>query len=347
MKVSARHFLVAAGVCLLAWLFVSQGISYFLYRYRLDQFSVWAGTRAVAADPAANLVFIGTSRIEFGVNPQIFDDEMKKRGRFSRSHNLANPGESPIEIKYSLERLFETVPCCVKYVLAEVGFATFGPMSESPQTLRARTFFNLRNALRYLRFYHSVGFQPTPKLELSEAYRKIFIATALHYTNAGIFKYSPRLAIAKDPALRGFAPLDSSWADHLSTAANATYRASLDSNTNWKVTPEEVSATNVISDYEFDLAMSLASYVRSHGAQFILVRPPETSYYSVDAILLAKVRTWCRNVPLLDFGIPKDYPLLWEPHNRYDYDHVNKDGAVLFSRLLADTRNPGDAGACR
>jgi hypothetical protein len=92
----------------------------------------------------------------------------------------------------------------------------------------------------------------------------------------------------------------------------------------------------VITNYQFDLVISLASFVRSKGAELILLRTPMTGYYGVEGVFLAKHQAWCNQVPLLlDFGIPGEYPALFDPRNRFDADHLNQDGAAIFTRGLA------------
>ena len=144
------------------------------------------------------------------MNPLVFDVELSRRGHFSRSYNLANDGQSVIETQYSLERLFDAAPCCVKLVVAEIDFATFGPLGV-PQSYRSRSFFTAVNAIRYLRYYNNASFQPGPEYSTAEYVRRILTGTALHYTNAGIFKFwiknlrsdVPELASLPNPLLRG------------------------------------------------------------------------------------------------------------------------------------------------
>ncbi len=333
-----------ALVCLVAFVSVSQSLSYLLNKTGLDDYTVWAGAKDVAANSETNLVFIGSSHIHLGINPAVFDAEMAQRGHFSRSYNLANDGESIVEIRHSLERLFDAVPCCIKFVIAEVDFGTFGPMGAT-QSIRGRTFFNVSNAIRYLKYYGNSSFQPLPTMTNSKSQLKIFAGVATHYTNAGVFKFwleqfrhhSPKNNRAKPP-LRGFNPTTLTFAANLKDdAARARYRDGLAVMSDWAATPEQIAATDVISPYQFALTTSLAAYVRSKGAELVLVRPPMVGYFGVEALFIAKQKAWCPNAPLiLDFGIPKEYPELFDPDNRYDADHLNQDGAEIFSRLLAD-----------
>jgi hypothetical protein len=345
---NGRHgWIIKSGfVFLLSWLLISQAISYALNATGLEEYSVWAKTKEVIADRRANLVFIGSSHVHYAANPVVFDEEMSKKGYSFRSYNLANDGQSVVETQYILEKLFASSACCIKFVIVEVDFATFGPMGP-PQTIRARTFFNVLNAIRYWRYYHGAVFHPqAPGIDPAEYNRKILTATALHYSNAGIFKFwfdhiRSRLAGQEnrpDPALRGYASTTEMLAARFtSDAQRDEYQASLDYMSKLAVTPEEIAATNVITNYQFDLVISLASFVRSKGAELILLRTPMTGYFGVEAIFLAKHQAWCNQVPLLlDFGIPSEHPALFDPRNRFDADHLNQDGAAIFTRGLAD-----------
>jgi len=51
---------------LLSWFLVSQAAAYFFNATGLERFAVWATTKDVAADPSANIVFIGSSHTRMG-----------------------------------------------------------------------------------------------------------------------------------------------------------------------------------------------------------------------------------------------------------------------------------------
>ena len=88
-----------------------------------------------------------------------------------------------------------------------------------------------------------------------------------------------------------------------SDAERQNYYVGLENQAKVLTTPEQVSATNVISKYHFELIISLAAYVRSKGAELVLVRPPLLGYFPVHEVVHAKHAAWCHNVPLyVDFG---------------------------------------------
>jgi hypothetical protein len=94
--------------------------------------------------------------------------------------------------------------------------------------------------------------------------------------------------------------------------------------------PDRVSAN------QLRLVLAFSREVAAHGAVPIMLRPPELVTWRAD--IVARIDHDCAGkLPLrFDLSSPRQYPDLWDPKNRFNSDHLNADGAAIFSRLIAE-----------
>ncbi len=86
---------------------------------------------------------------------------------------------------------------------------------------------------------------------------------------------------------------------------------------------------------------------REHGATPILLAPPQGAYLTY---LRGAAREYHRKDPetiILDYGDPMAYPALYADDVRWDYDHLNEQGAQRFTELLSQDFIKTNPGRCR
>lgn len=277
---------------------------------------------AAANDLATNLVFFGSSRVQNGFDPEVFDAAMTDAGvEGIHSYNIGWPDEVFAEIITHVKCLFALQPKGIKYVLFEPNFTAEAFLL--PNTQRAINLFSLNGA--YL-----VNQMMSPYLRRamgitdSDYVWRALILLVQHYTGLSrtpaeyIPWYLPR-GHPVGPRENGSLKPDDAYAVRLRDIE--AYKPQLDH----------------INDTQVRLILSLARYIRAHGAVPVIVTTPQYGNFDMIHDLLTRIAQVCgeSDPPVLDFTSPTKYPVLWEPRNRMDDDHLNIRGAGIYSQLLA------------
>lgn len=289
---------------------------------RADEFSARPALTAAANDPRTNLVFFGSSRVQNGFDPEVFDAAMAESGiKRIHSYNLGWPDEVLPETITDVERFFAMRRKGIKYVLFEPNLGAQAFLL--PNTKRAIRLFSLHGA-------HLVNQMISPRLlqlmgisYLDYAWR-VSILLAQHYT--GLSSAPPEYTPWFPPRGHPHEPVENG-----SMVADAAYAERERNIETFKPQPE------VITDAQAHLVLSLARYIRAHGAVPVIVTTPQYANFFLTQDLVAKITKVCRDrdPPVLDFTSPTKYPELWDLRNRMNDDHLNIRGAGIYSRLLA------------
>jgi hypothetical protein len=318
----------------LASFFLAAAAVRFILGFALaDRLDAFARVEMVAADPRADVVFIGTRHVKWGINPDAFDHRMAALGTEVRSYNIGESGLSLLESPEHIRKLFDLRPCCIKYVFVEPDCVGVYIVRE-PNTLRAIEFFSAANAYGAVKFMNSPSAELPPAMPPTTYVSNIVSAAGRHYSNLGLARTNPDVGENSVAGVRGY-DIDRPYV--LGTYApteqqREQYKLRLD------YMAERPDAPQLVSDYQVSIVLSLASYVSSKGAHLILLIPPQPTFSEYEKAIVAKVRLLCNESgpALLDFGNPKTYPALFDPLNRADEDHLNLLGANIFSALVAD-----------
>lgn len=285
-------------------------------------------------EPRTDLIFVGTSRLLQGANPDVFDRTMLQLGTSTRSFNLSMPGASMVELSIIVHRYFEVQPCCVKTVVLEADFS-FLDILRAPNSIRAIRLFNVKNAIALYRYVASYNQQPIPALSPADYTASIVSGTFRHYTNVGLVHASHNVNQADyrhQPSIRGFVASKGSYAEKL--AADASLQQ------NYTDALGLVSTTQVdralVSHYQYNVLWSLISFIEQQGAKVVLVRMPQMAHWPYSAAYSQELAA-CKGKkpPLIDFGNPSINKELFDPKIRVDLDHLNEQGAAFFSENLA------------
>jgi hypothetical protein len=316
-----------------ACLVVSAAVRVALKVFVPDNFVFSVKAERAAEDPELNVVFLGTSRIAYGVIPEVFDRTMDRGGVGGiHSYNVADGGESVLEAIADAETLFNLRPHGVKFVLFEPDL-TSQLIIREPDSARAIEFFTVPHAFLAIRFMNFPVRTPGPAISTVDYVGNIIAATLRHYSNIGLARAEPD---PPDPTIsatsRGYSDLDDRIRrpmpiDELYERYVASVRQ-----IGTRPRPE------LISDDHLNLILSLASFIESKGAIPILIRPPQDASWDFADAFAAKFEQRCAGKrPLFfNFGSPQEYGELYASWNRWDSDHLNAAGATIFSTLIAE-----------
>ena len=291
---------------------------------RADVFTVRPALTAAATDSQTNLVFFGSSRVQNGFDPEVFDFAMAESGvDDTHSYNVGLPDEVLAEIIIDVERFFILRPKGIKYVLFEPnlgGLAFF-----APNTQRSIKLFSLHGAYLVNQMMSGRLQRAMDTTEPDYALRALTLL-AQHYTGLSWTPpekeyapwYPPR-GHPREPRENGSLKDDEAYAEGVRNIET------------FKPQPED------ITDAQVRLVLSLARHIRAHGAIPVIVTTPQYVNFWLTHDLVAKITKVCgdRDPLVLDFTSPTRYPALWDQRNRMDDDHLNIRGAGVYSQLLA------------
>jgi len=277
-------------------------------------------------------LFIGSSLVHRQVSPAVYDAELAARGLESCSFNFGVLGMVPPESYYLLERILDERPPRLRTVFLELSSLQLRVKRE--HTRRFDYWHSPRTTLDVVRAIRGAGWDRAVEAHqvlrhLEASLRKVFHCgqgPALLRTLIG----------PHDPAALG--PDGDGW---LSTEDDTSNRIELRRELG-ELEEEELGArlgalraSTGAARREGEVGLALLARtlarVRAAGATPILLVPPR---HQVRSSLAAHVRERL-DVEILEFDDPARYPELYAPELRFDLNHLNRDGAALFSRLLA------------
>jgi hypothetical protein len=304
--------------------------------------------------PDTNLIAIGPSYVEMGFDPDVFDASLKAKGKEVHSFNLGIDGLSVPEMRTIAEALVEKKACCIRYALVSPCFECLH-VGQIPDSARSVSYFDARRGIGFLRYVWLYEQLPDQTVGRADYARNVGSAVFRHHTSLGVA--ANRLGFAKfegqtSPDLtsasywarrpRGFEPVD-----HVMSGDDARrYESGLDAFAKTRAAElERLSAgsggdagARLVSDPMFEGFLELVRYLRSRSIAVLVVTPPNERQWQFHAAFIARLRRCCaRDIPLADFGDASRWRELFVPASiRYDDEHMNADGAAIWSRALAE-----------
>lgn len=309
-----------------------------------DAFGLWTYTgdrlRTFAQQHDVDTVFLGSSRVQFGVIPARFDARMAEAGEPMRSYNLGFSGHQPHDFGVMLDHVLRHRPRGLRRVVVEV--ADFRQANRSAQWLTDMEFEMhpldvLGNRLR------SAVTGPGSAIERGRQCAWILVHTAGNALRLG---KGQRILDGWLARRRGRqipvepAPADRGWAD-IATIASAQHRrehAEWETDTAaWERNVQYVADRRLPSpdDEPFD-EVSLrrqAAAITAAGLEPIFVVVPTMANDLLGRRHLARL---VGSLPLATDGRPEELERLLDHRLWYDIGHVNAAGAEVLTDVLAD-----------
>ncbi|PYL13782.1 MAG: hypothetical protein DMF43_03855 [Verrucomicrobia bacterium] len=291
-------------------------------------------------------LFIGSSRIYFQISPAIFDGVIRESGSPMRSFNFGIGGMHLPESAYVLEQVLNTKPRNLRWVFIELGELQTKWPHEAAGSRRALYWHDWRRTSLILRKVlgsgtHMVWLPNLKKVRDIILPRKSGLETrdlfifhmaeleknfANVATGSDILDYFSRRDINKDSAKYlgaagdGYVPMTNKG---MSASQTATYEHAL----------ALVMAQNgwrSISPYTMEACRQCAQKIRGIGAVPIFLITPSTTRFNVTYLDNARPPG-----VVMAFNDPRVYPNLYRSSVRLDEDHLTKEGAEEFTRIMA------------
>jgi hypothetical protein len=353
-----------AALLVLSFFLVAEFVGAILHRMGLDDHDLIEAKIEHAAREKPNMVFIGASFVDMGLNPDTFDEVAAKHGIATRSFNLGIDGLSVVEMRYVLDRLLDRLPGRLRYAVVVPCFECLNVARDTNNT-RSINFFSLIHSIAFIRFIFSIDELPDPQLPRLQYVGNIVSAMFRHYTNLGLGgvalgwhqleRAGPNLQDAAFWKQRG--PHGHRVVHQVMTAKDqAIYSVDVP-----RVRVERSQLINALSsgrpqdgvrylvtDKSFEFFVRIMADLRARGVAVMVAQPPNFWQWDYEASFVAKIRARCDdNFPMIDYGnVGAHEDLFLPPKIRYDNSHLNTDGATIWSDDLAeDFANLLGAGA--
>ncbi len=291
-----------------------------------------------------DVVYFGSSRVFRGIDPRIVDAELAAAGVPARSFNLAVGGMGAFETDYLLQRIAEMKPARLRWIIFE-GLAFDPTFIRTENVHAARTVFwhtpaETKYALQATSRLDTSWFD---KLSLGVTHVQLLLWKYANYGSGQSF-VAAITGESRDPYGRALTPeqlADGRGYQALETMSDkddALLRANLLANR--KAIEEQIAQMTKkrserpdLSDYDLDALRAQYRAAESMGARLVYLlfaaveAPPE--------ILALHERG---DIPLLfDFYDPERFPKMFDLELYFDAGHLNREGAVEFSKLLGAT----------
>ncbi len=290
-------------------------------------------------------LFLGSSRIYYQIIPALFDRLAAEQGLPTRSFNAAIAGMRPPEDAYYLDYLLRSPPKKLRWVFIELAGLRTAVDRDKIGTVRAvywhdwqRLWMLLQRALEVKPDVKNRKWkkQLQPRLEqLSDFYEHVplFIQNQTNLGRATLFTSRLIYAAPRPPA-----PLRATLGDDLA---------------GWIPTgrPELMSGSE-LAGYEKGLAERRLEKPRRDLADSVSQQALETMIRKIEKlgatpVLVVPPTTNKRNffpsperaqkTIVLDFCDLEKFPELYEHRYRLDTDHLNTEGAAVFTRTFVKT----------
>ena len=316
-------------------------------------------------------LFFGSSRVNRGVMPEVFDAETARRGVPARSFNFGIDAMEGHETAALVRRVLTMEPARLRRVVVELPDAeSLGTAIEPENRFKTRMVFwhdpeetaaaiaagEMRSIgaaadhlLHGLAHAGAAGFGRSGLAAVRDRWGAAVGLPPAHrlrpldpeeLARTGGFEAFSDFAYANpdaNPMRRAFLQAVPAYRREVEilSAANRT-----GTETPAGPTPASVPAVELPSDAcVADWVARVAAAIRRAGAEPVFLVPP-TIRPTPGAYRLAAAG----RVPgFVAFNSPADYPRLFAVENRFDDDHLTTEGAIHFTRLLA-ARLAGPAG---
>lgn len=315
---------------------------------KLDEHDVFVQKieRAKEQMPLSAL-FIGASYIDGGVDSKTLDAEMSTYGHDFKSFNLGIGALSIVEMEAAVNEALKNRECC-KYILLSPSFQLW-VVAASSDNVRSINFFDLHRAFEQIRFMSSAPQIPNEPIDRQSYFESVLKSVFRHYTNIGLgsavmglMDFSPGYGnwkryptwdshgYTKYPSTHNMnehtKDYDIGLADMLHKESDFRLRAAAD---------KQPVGERFVSRPMLDRLIRMGERIEAVGITPLILLPPLVGYWPWQSDLVVKFSAVCGDSHVLDFADPKKFPEIFALPARYDGGHLNANGAVVWTKLIA------------
>ncbi len=286
-----------------------------------------------------DVLYFGSSYVYRSFVPAVIDRELAARNVAATSFNFGIGGMDAFETDHLMREVLADAPPGLRWVFYEPR-PWFGRIADSPnafteRSVRWHTWRATRQALRSVWLAAD-----TPRRKLDDAWTHLRLF-ARRLGNYGLGRTTvTHLAGLDEPSElvdvfvrdRGYLPLDDLTEDRFVLRRKALladpegYKADVATMDRRNAAKVDLARVNVEAFVDQEDA------IRAAGARPVAVLPP--------GLLASPVVTALRRADVLEdvvpMNSPRRYPELYRLDRRYDRNHLNRPGALHFSRLFAE-----------
>ena len=277
---------------------------------------------------AVDTVFIGSSRVRRQISPALFDERMNARGNPTHSFNLGVDAMTLPELSFVLDRLLETKSHPLRFVIVDINpirrRLTKGYDANSLRSIYWHDWQHTQLVWKSI-LQHAGDADQTPMdtLQLLSVHGALMCRV---YSNCGrganFLEPREKPKKRKRPVApgvdgRGYFPVD----EQMPEATAAAYAQDLAA-----LSQPGAQTTTVDPLLNEELDRLAHSIERAGARPFFVIAPSLSPRRTVGP----------DHLETLVFDDPARYPQLYTAQHRYDPQHLNAEGAAIFTTLLAD-----------
>lgn len=284
------------------------------------------------------ILFVGSSRVYRQISPRVFDEHLRSRDLDLPSFNLGVPAAKSVEVWHLLRELATDRRVRARYVLIEPDGLLIGIAREN--------MGNQREIYWHGRTETGLAIASLDGLSLGPRARMTGLHLGSHLLNrlsvGRLRLLGSQLGRADElrwMAQNGLGPDGDGWvpfakADNLPEFERRREFLENLPKYQWKLKqqPERHARRDCLSAYHSAMLSKLKDAVEALGAEPVFILSPTTDPRC--EVHHAFREGQLPHLIALDDAL--EFPELYAVENRHDYEHLNTDGALLYSRLLAD-----------
>jgi hypothetical protein len=329
------------AIAIISFALVAIIVRQVLWQGGLADRSLFDAEASRAADYARGIVFLGASHFGVGVDPATFDTTPTGQRLDARAFDLTLGGMSAVEMRRLAERFFDLHPCCVKYVVIEAAFMQTD-IGWFPNDLRSVLFFDLANAIDFLRMIFSYSILPTAGQGRWDYVRNVAFATAMHYTNTGlaavVFGWGTPIGNYR-------LVLSTSAGEGIGKASTGETRTvftqGVEAYMKWR--PKFLAGDEnpykrgtFVNQEMLDYVLETIRLIERHDVTVIVVQPPLLGNWPYAVDFVEGFRERCGERHLIDFSDPVRFADLFQNLDYWmDGSHLSHAGARVLTTMLA------------
>ena len=285
-------------------------------------------------------LFFGSSRMHYGLKPDVFDARMAELGTPTKSFNFALSGMRMHDVAHMLDWVVAHKPQSLKRAVIE--------LHSFEQNIRGHQWFSdqdleMHSSDVFWMRMQSVALSNTPVVDKAKQAQYVLMHSASNALRLGqgsritqdwiARAHGERLPKAYDVEDRGWQSVASVQLPHMVQAHEdfPSQREHFERQLSWKAGKAPIPALN--GGFNAEAIRKQASMLRAVGIEPIYVVMPT---YSTDFFGRDGVAEVAKEVRVLELDDPAPNRPLYDWAGYYDASHLGAEGAAVFSRYLAD-----------
>jgi len=289
---------------------------------------------------AIDAVYLGTSRVQRGVDPSVIDARLSSPGREFRSFNLGVAAMESFEADHVLREIVASKPERLRLVVIEAPSWAMPHGDRFGLTERYLDWHDAHTTRLVLQTIWTGPLSLLRKVELSWKHLRLFATRASnHATSSRFFRQRGpgwERSVADMVARQGFRPLG----EKVGGTAGRRRAKFLAEATRFQEDVDEIrarAASGALADepstlwYDREALGEQVKMLRDAGIEPVYLVAPRLGP-APDFALLAREGA----IPhLIDLRDPRRYPELFRMSNHFDREHMGERGARLMSNRIA------------